>query len=287
MDYFTREFETKNFFRTSRKQKYSDSCRVYDFIFNLNLSQLDPSIKNTYANVKLVPYASTLPSNNNTHLCKNTNIEIFLYESDIQNNTTNEITNFAYKELVKEYLYQYPFVLNSENMEFVKICQGHLVEDKLPNFYSHYKIKFVIECANNFPKKKEEDAYNLLSKILASSDFIQIKYSKYKVQGSFSDSYYKYKMGRCIVSIIDFDLKELAVNYIIKNQKGNFTIVNNLNRVSQEYSPQVVSLLKETITQIQKAVKKPIKIAVYPGVYMERPIFSTLQDTEYIKNEII
>ncbi len=272
MDYFAIENEKRNTHAT-----------YFSIPLYLNLSQLDPSIKNIYAEILLVSYFESILPSNKKYLCDNTNILVHMKYIDAENNIINDIYNDEYKQLIKDFMYQYPFFMDIYMNKNVKIAPGHLFQINQDAYAN--RIKIVVECANNFPD--ENDAVNLITKVLNSTDGIETELIDFKKQKSFSNKEYKYKMGRCLVYNFYMSLLYPKPIYVIQNNNNTLIIRDDNIQQYKNISMEIYTKLKEIMFNLQKEINKPAKIFIDHLLYDAKKICSQLTDIEYLKNDII
>lgn len=278
MEYLTLEFAGMKMGEDSRYLFVPNE--FHNFSFNLNLIQLDPTIQDVYAEVNLLSYY-------HTHKRQlKTNVDISLKRFDRVNGVIVEENDMDYKELVMNYLHQYPIVLDDVHAVYTRLAKGSLLRAKInKNSFLNHKVKIAIECANIFPSGEEHRAFAVLIDVLKHYDNFELTYSSYHVQKSFSNKEYDYKIGRCIIGNIRLLPIEGQYCYMITNSRNNVFIKDKLNDIRLDSQENLLAVLKDVMLKIQSTIQKPIKIAIV--LNNKFYIFSQLDDTEYMKNIII
>lgn len=254
-----------------------------DIPFYLNLSQLDPSIKNIYAKILLTSYDESISPDNEIYLCDNTNIMVFMEYIDIEKNIRKNVYDDEYKQLIKNFMYRYPFLIFSSENKSVKIVPGYL--EQTNQKFSSVKIKMAIEYGDIF--LNEADTTNLILKILNSTNGIKTYLINFKKQGCFSNKSTNYKMGQCLICNFYISLFPEKSIYTIRNENNTFNIQSDFYKLYNVYSLQIHDKLKEIMFNLQREIGKPIKIFINHPFYNLKKIYSQLTDTEYLKNDII
>ncbi len=184
----------------------------YKITLYMNMHCINPSLNKIMANINFISYSNYLKNVNLQNRIPNTNVEVY-FNSLEQQNFGQTIISQEYFNLLKDFLFTYPFIVCNRRMSTIyKIEKGNLQKANL----IFYKVPIIIQKTENLDT--EDKLINLIKKSTENYNSIQIKYLKEKFTRSLPSNY--------IYSIIDIET-EHPDDYNIVNNSGNLYLVGN------------------------------------------------------------